>query len=83
MHLTARQASRKFRPAERGTMKPADVSSLRMLRRAPTAYRREAARRGGPPPIPGCFALMWRSGLPASRPGNVSLPEKPPPPAGS
>jgi AraC-like DNA-binding protein len=50
---------------------------------SPTAYRREAARRGGPAPIPGCFALMWRSGLPASRAGNVSLPEKPPPAAGS
>ena len=47
---------------------------------SPTTYRREAARRGGPAPIPGCFALMWRSGLPA-RPPNTSLPEKPPPPA--
>ena len=28
-------------------------------------------------------AKKWRSGLPTSRPGNVSLPEKPPPPAGS
>jgi AraC-like DNA-binding protein len=45
---------------------------------SPTAYRREAARRGGPAPIPGCFALMWRTGLPA--PPNASLPEKPPPP---
>lgn len=33
----------------------------------PGAYRREAARRGGPAPIPGCFALMWRTGLPAPR----------------
>ena len=32
---------------------------------SPSAYRREAARRGGPAPIPGCFALMWRTGLPA------------------
>ena len=31
---------------------------------SPSAYRREAARRGGPAPIPGCFALMWRTGLP-------------------
>lgn len=30
----------------------------------PTAYRREALERGGPAPIPGCFALMWRTGLP-------------------
>jgi len=31
---------------------------------SPTAYRRAAAERGGPAPIPGCFALMWRTGLP-------------------
>ncbi len=45
---------------------------------SPTAYRREAASGGGPAPIPGCFALMWRTGLPA--PPNTSLPEKRPPP---
>jgi AraC-like DNA-binding protein len=33
----------------------------------PTEYRRQAAERGGPAPIPGCFALMWRTGLPAER----------------
>ena len=32
---------------------------------SPTAYRRTAAERGGPAPIPGCFVLMWRAGLPA------------------
>jgi len=31
---------------------------------SPTAYRQAAAARGGPAPIPGCFALMWRTGLP-------------------
>lgn len=31
---------------------------------SPTAYRNEALRRGGPAPIPGCFALMWNAGLP-------------------
>ena len=31
----------------------------------PTAYREEAARRGGPAPVPGCYALMYRTGLPA------------------
>jgi AraC-like DNA-binding protein len=39
---------------------------------SPTAYRRAAAERGGPAPIPGCFALMWRAGLPdtsARQPG--------------
>jgi AraC-like DNA-binding protein len=25
----------------------------------PTAYRAREVRRGGPPPIPGCFVLMW------------------------
>ena len=33
--------------------------------RSPSEYQREAARRGGPAPIPGCFALMWQAGLPA------------------
>jgi AraC-like DNA-binding protein len=31
---------------------------------SPTAYRKQAAERGGPAPIPGCYALMWRAGLP-------------------
>jgi AraC-like DNA-binding protein len=47
---------------------------------SPTSYRRQAAERGGPAPIPGCFVLMWRTGLPAA---NASLPEKPGPAAGS
>jgi AraC-like DNA-binding protein len=33
--------------------------------RSPSAYQREAARLGGPAPVPACFALMWRAGLPA------------------
>ena len=37
-----------------------------LMGRSPSAYRQEAARRGGPAPIPGCFALMWRAGLPAA-----------------
>jgi AraC-like DNA-binding protein len=32
---------------------------------SPTTYRRQAAERGGPAPIPGCFVLMWQTGLPA------------------
>lgn len=32
---------------------------------SPSAYQKEAARRGGPAPIPGCFVLMWHTGLPA------------------
>lgn len=36
-----------------------------LVGRSPVAYREEAARQGGPAPIPGCFALMWRTGLPA------------------
>jgi AraC-like DNA-binding protein len=35
---------------------------------SPTRYRAEAASRGGPAPIPGCFALMWETGLPAGEP---------------
>ena len=35
---------------------------------SPTRYRAEAASRGGPAPIPGCFALMWETGLPAADP---------------
>src|ERR1700677_5321668 len=31
---------------------------------SPTAYRREAAERGGAAPIPGCFAMMCCTGLP-------------------
>src|SRR5215468_145977 len=37
---------------------------------SPTAYRKEAAERGGPAPIPGCFALMWRTGLPEPAPAE-------------
>jgi AraC-like DNA-binding protein len=40
---------------------------------SPSAYRREAASRGGPAPIPGCFALMWRTGLPAPPPQDHGL----------
>jgi len=36
-----------------------------LMGQSPSAYRAEAARRGGPAPIPGCFVLMWRTGLPA------------------
>jgi AraC-like DNA-binding protein len=32
---------------------------------SPTRYRAEATRHGGPTPIPGCFVLMWQTGLPA------------------
>lgn len=34
---------------------------------SPTRYRAEAARRGGPAPIPGCYAMMWETGLPRHR----------------
>ena len=33
---------------------------------SPARYRAEALRRGGPAPIPGCFVLMWETGLPAA-----------------
>jgi AraC-like DNA-binding protein len=35
---------------------------------SPSRYRAEAASRGGPAPIPGCFMLMWETGLPAGDP---------------
>src|SRR5215469_14492932 len=47
---------------------------------SPSAYRREAARRGGPAPIPGCFVLMWHTGLPAPQAPPRSLWAPPPPP---
>jgi AraC-like DNA-binding protein len=31
----------------------------RVVGQTPTAYRRESARLGGPPPIPSCIVLMW------------------------
>jgi AraC-like DNA-binding protein len=37
----------------------------RITGRPPTSYRAEASRQGGPAPIPGCFALRWRTGLAA------------------
>src|SRR6201995_4903005 len=33
---------------------------------SPTPPRPPAAGRSGPAPIPGCFVLMWRTGLPAA-----------------
>jgi AraC-like DNA-binding protein len=39
---------------------------------SPTRYRAEAASGGGPAPIPGCFALMWETGLPAAGPRQDS-----------
>jgi len=43
-----------------------------LVGRSPSAYQRQAARLGGPAPIPGCFALMWRTGLPAADRGPGS-----------
>jgi AraC-like DNA-binding protein len=51
-----------------------------LMGQSPSAYRAEAARRGGPAPIPGCFALMWRTGLPAA-PGTGDVPADGPVPA--
>lgn len=44
---------------------------------SPSRYRREAVLRGGPAPIPGCFVLMWQTGLPAPR-QHVTCEEAPP-----
>jgi AraC-like DNA-binding protein len=30
-----------------------------LVGRSPSAYRAEAVEAGGPPPVPGCFVLMW------------------------
>src|SRR2546430_15453704 len=32
---------------------------------SPTAYRKQAAERGGPPPLPRCYARKWRARPPA------------------
>jgi AraC-like DNA-binding protein len=41
-------------------------------------FRELTARQGGPAPIPGCFALMWETGLRAGASAKTALPEKPP-----
>jgi AraC-like DNA-binding protein len=44
---------------------------------SPSAYRDREVRLGGPPPIPGCFVLMWstapsaQSGRSGTRPSSV------------
>jgi AraC-like DNA-binding protein len=40
----------------------------------PSAYRREAAQRGGPAPIPGCYALVWGAGLSAEERNSGEAP---------
>ncbi|HVA21481.1 MAG TPA: AraC family transcriptional regulator [Candidatus Micrarchaeia archaeon] len=35
---------------------------------SPSEYRAAAVRGGGPPPIPGCFVLMWAGPAPDARP---------------
>jgi len=41
----------------------------RVVGLSPSAYRAQAVRAGGPPPVPGCFVLMW---------SHPAIPEKPP-----
>ena len=36
----------------------------------PSEYRAREVRRGGPPPIPGCFVLMWSHTEPSSQSGR-------------
>lgn len=45
---------------------------------SPSQYRQDAARRGGPAPIPGCFVLMWQASRPA-RPEPARQPARPEP----
>jgi AraC-like DNA-binding protein len=40
---------------------------------SPTGYRTAASARGGPAPIPGCFALMCWAGLPGPPSRSASL----------
>jgi AraC-like DNA-binding protein len=47
---------------------------------SPSAYRRNAEREGGPPPIPGCFVLMWTRphvAVPSSNPGEAPTADPP------
>ncbi|MFC5949937.1 helix-turn-helix transcriptional regulator [Pseudonocardia lutea] len=44
---------------------------------SPTAYRDEHVRRGGPPPIPGCFLMSWTRPPTPPAPDTAST-EKPP-----
>ncbi|GAA4685799.1 helix-turn-helix transcriptional regulator [Pseudonocardia yuanmonensis] len=43
---------------------------------SPSAYREEHVRRGGPPPIPGCFLMSWARPPTPSAPDTAST-EKP------
>lgn len=40
----------------------------RLVGASPSEYRERAVREGGPPPIPGCFVLMWSG---AAAPGGL------------
>ena len=44
---------------------------------SPTRYR-GGRQQGRPGAHPGCFALMWETGLPAGTTAKTALPEKPP-----
>jgi len=46
----------------------------KIVGRSPSAYRDEVVRAGGPPPVPGCFVLMW---------SHPAIAEKPPDAPGS
>jgi AraC-like DNA-binding protein len=43
---------------------------------SPGGYRRRTVAAGGPPPVPGCFVLMW-SNAGSSPPSNTAILEKP------
>lgn len=42
----------------------------REMRVTPSEYRAREVRRGGPPPIPGCFVLMWSHAEASSQSGR-------------
>jgi AraC-like DNA-binding protein len=55
----------------------------RVVGQTPSAYRQGWARRGGPPPIPGCMVLMWtrpmdpQAGRSAGDVGGPMVPARP------
>ena len=39
---------------------------------SPSGYRRRVVAEGGPPPVPGCFVLMWSNPATLEKPGTAA-----------
>jgi AraC-like DNA-binding protein len=39
---------------------------------SPSEYRRRVVAEGGPPPVPGCFVLMWSNPATLEKPGTAA-----------